>query len=265
MSSTSADFKTVNITDSRLHFDNQINYAVRGGAASITSVTYPAQAKSLTSHSFNINLPSLNTVVSKRVSWKAKAVYRVAGTVALDTNWLFKYGKNLAPSCFPLHQSCITQTCQINSNTISINTRDVLLPLLRLNNKDIVNDLNSMSPNQFDNLAEYKDAYSAGVPDYNAVLGDCRNSGEYWKPRGSFKLLAIGNDYDVATGVVSGDYTAATANAQAKVAYLQFEFTETLMFLSSFTAFDSEGSVFRTSPTHSHCKARIVGRFVWQI
>ena len=71
MSSTSADFKTVNITDSRLHFDDQINYAVRGGAASITSVTYPAQAKSLTSHSFNINIPSLNTVVSKRVLWKA--------------------------------------------------------------------------------------------------------------------------------------------------------------------------------------------------
>ena len=40
MSYTSADFKTVNITDSRLHFDDQINYAVRGGAAAITSVSY---------------------------------------------------------------------------------------------------------------------------------------------------------------------------------------------------------------------------------
>ena len=93
MSSTSADFKTVNITDSRLHFDDQINYAVRGGAASITSVTYPAQAKSLTSHSFNINIPSLNTVVSKRVLWKSKVVYRVAGT-AVARNWLFNYGKD---------------------------------------------------------------------------------------------------------------------------------------------------------------------------
>ena len=90
MSSTSADFKTVNITDSRLHFDDQINYAVRGGAAAITSVTYPAQAISLTSHSFNINIPSLNTVVSKRVLWKSKVVYRVAGT-AVTSQWLFNY------------------------------------------------------------------------------------------------------------------------------------------------------------------------------
>ena len=241
MSSTSADFKTVNITDSRLHFDDQINYAVRGGAAAITSVTYPAQAKSLTSHSFNINIPSLNTVVSKRVLWKSTVVYKVSGKVALKDQWLFQYGRNLAPSCFPLHQSCITQTCQINSNTISINTRDVLLPLLRLNNKDIVNDLNSMSPNQFDNLAEYKDAYTdAKTPEYNAVLGDCRNSGEYWKPRGSFKLLAIGDDF--STGDVTGNYTPAAADAEDKTVYLKFQFTEPLMMLSPFTAFDSEGS-----------------------
>jgi hypothetical protein len=85
-----------------------------------------------------------------------------------------------------------------------------------------------------------KDAYDAKVPSYNAVLGDCRNSGEYWKPRGSFKLLAIGSTY--VNGVVGGDLTPAGVGNAAKTAYLQFEFTEPLMFLSPFTAFDSEGS-----------------------
>ena len=98
-----------------------------------------------------------------------------------------------------------------------------------------------MSPNQFDNLAEYKDAYTdAKTPEYNAVLGDCRNSGEYWKPRGSFKLLAIGDDF--STGDVTGAYTPAGANDEDKTVYLKFQFTEPLMMLSPFTAFDSEGS-----------------------
>ena len=44
MSSTSADFKTVNIVDPRLHFDDQINYGVRGGSSAINSVTFPAQS-----------------------------------------------------------------------------------------------------------------------------------------------------------------------------------------------------------------------------
>jgi len=251
MSSTSADFKTVNITDSRLNFDDQINYAVRGGASAITSVSYPAQAKSLTSHSFNINIPSLNTVVSKRVLWKCDVVYKVSGIVELKDDWLFTYGKDLAPSAFPLHQSCITQTCQINSNTISVNTRDVLLPLLRMNNKDVINDLNSMTPYQFDNLADYKDAYitvAGAVPDYtpeyNAVLGDCRNSGEYWKPRGSFKLVGIGGGYDATTGNFdpTKPYTKSAAAKTPTDVYLKFEYTEPIMFLSPFSCFESDQS-----------------------
>lgn len=242
MSSTSADFKTVNIVDPRLHFDDQINYGVRGGSSAISSVTFPAQSKSLTSHSFQINVPSLNTIVSKRVLWKCKVVYKVSGKVTNIGDFLVQYGKTCAPSVFPLHQACITQTCQINSNTISINTRDVMLPLLRLNSKDAINDLNSISPNQFDNLADYEDAYdSAYNPLANAVLADATHTTEYWHPRGAFRLLKIGSACTDA-GVVSGDVLPAASANQLITTYLEFEFTEPLMFLSPFTAFDSTGS-----------------------
>jgi hypothetical protein len=245
MSSTSADFKTVNVTDPRLHFDDQINYAVRGGASAISSVTFPAQAKSLTSHSFQINIPSLNTVVSKRVLWKSTVVYKVTGTVTNLGDYLVEYGKNVAPSAYPLHQSCITQTCQINSNTISINTRDVLIPLLRMQNKDIINDLNSMTPNQLDNIAEYEDAFNGGTldPYYNNVLGDAKNSSEYWRPRGSFRLNKIGS---ICTdGVVSGAVTPAPGINSPITTYIEFEFTEPLLMLSPFTCFDAQsGGLF---------------------
>ncbi len=116
-----------------------------------------------------------------------------------------------------------------------------MLPLLRLNSKDVINDLNSITPNQFDNIANYSDAYDGPTPNYNGVLGDNRNSGEYWKPRGSFKLNAIGKDCD-ANGNVSTAPTATTAPNEVQTTYLEFEFTEPLMFLSPFTAFDSNGS-----------------------
>ena len=242
MSSTSADFKTVNITDPRLHFDDQINYGVRGGASSISSVTFPAQSKSLTSHSFQINVPSLNTVVSKRVLWKCKVVYKVIGRVTEPGTFLVNYGKTCAPSVFPLHQSCITQTCQINSNTISINTRDVMLPLLRLNSKDAINDLNSISPNQFDNLANYESSYNdVWEPQANCVLADSTYTSEYWHPRGSFRLLKIGRTCD-DNGTVSDIPLAGTNPNDVRTTYLEFEFTEPLMFLSPFTAFDSAGA-----------------------
>jgi len=241
MSSTSADFKTVNVTDPRLHFDDQINYAVRGGASAISSVTFPAQAKSLTSHSFQINIPSLNTVVSKRVLWKSRVVYKIVGNVNNVGDYLVEYGRTVAPSAYPLHQSCITQTCQINSNTVSINTRDILIPLLRLNNKDVINDLNSITPTQLDNLAEYKNAFDGNdEPYYNNVLGDAKNSSEYWRPRGSFKLLKIGNT--CVNGVVSGVPTPAVNVGDERKTYLEFEFTEPIMMLSPFTCFDSQGS-----------------------
>ena len=90
-----------------------------------------------------------------------------------------------------------------------------MLPLLRLNSKDIINDLNSITPNQFDNLADYQDAYDTdtNAPYYNAVLADTKNSGEYWKPRGSFKLKTIGKDCD-ANGNVTTPPTPATSNGQ---------------------------------------------------
>lgn len=241
MSSTSADFKTVNITDPRLHFDDQINYAVRGGSSAISSVVFPAQAQSLTSHSFQVNIPSLNTVVSKRVLWKSRVVYKITGEVKVAGDYLVRYGETVAPSCFPLHQSCITQTCQINSNTISINTRDVMLPLLRLNSKDIINDLNSITPNQFDNLADYYDAFNAtnDAPYYNNVLGDAKNSSEYWRPRGSFKLMAIGSVCN-ANGEVSGAVTPVANADTVTSTYLEFEWTEPLLFLSPWSAFDAQ-------------------------
>ena len=154
---TSNDFNTVHVIDDRLKFWDSANYAVKTGGQSITTSVFNAQSASVNSHSFQIQVPSKDTVIDRRIMWTSTVILKLRGTPA-NNKRLVRMGYNMALSAFPLHQLCTTQQCQINANSLSINTKDILAPMLKLYDRGSLNSFNSTTPVAPDGPYAYYDA-----------------------------------------------------------------------------------------------------------
>ena len=69
------DFSKVLIKDDRLCGSDQISYGQQ-----ITSATYNATSESTSACIYNIQVPSLETVIDRRVLWTATVRLRITGT-----------------------------------------------------------------------------------------------------------------------------------------------------------------------------------------
>ena len=69
---SSSDFKTCLIQDDRIaNLTDQITYAVMKGAQQVTSAQFKSTSASPSSMVFNVVVPSLETVVDRRVMLRA--------------------------------------------------------------------------------------------------------------------------------------------------------------------------------------------------
>ena len=69
----SADFKTALIKDSRIAgITSQLTYAVMSGGSSVNYQSFPAISPNSTSMTFNVNVPSENTIVNREILIKTK-------------------------------------------------------------------------------------------------------------------------------------------------------------------------------------------------
>ena len=124
----SNDFKKTLVKDDRLMVTDSLNYAVKKGGQSVVSQISSAIAQSSSTVNFNLQIPSEQTIVDRRVFIKT--------TVQIDfqtNNCVLVYGSNVALSAFPFHQCCSTVQATLNNNVTSINIRDVLPFLVRSN------------------------------------------------------------------------------------------------------------------------------------
>jgi hypothetical protein len=153
----SNDFKKVLVKDPRLMVTDQLAYAVRKGGQSIVSQRQSAIAQSSSSVNFNVQIPSEQTVVDRRV-W-------VKSTVAIQfqtsTNVPLVYGQNVSLAAFPFHQCASTVQTTLNNNVTSINIRDVLPFFVRSNDSRELSKACSSAPCKADSYALPSD--SAGV------------------------------------------------------------------------------------------------------
>ena len=88
---SSNDFNTIHVIDDRLKFWDSANYAVKTGGQSITTSVFNAQSASVNSHSFQIQVPSKDTVIDRRIMWTSTVVVRVDGIPKMVQN-LFEWG-----------------------------------------------------------------------------------------------------------------------------------------------------------------------------
>jgi len=216
----SGDFTRVLVKDSRIHaITDNIAYPVVKGAQNVSAQSFVANSQSQSQQTFNIVLPSENTLVSREVIWKRKMRFTARATSTGVGQRALNYGTECAFASFPLNQQ--VETCQItlNNNTVSEQTKDSLATLLNFMSMDDMKFYSTMTPTLLDNYKFYDDGDLAN----NDVLGNY-TAGNFVGdeiPRGSYPIT-----------IISGN-TPSTASGQDLVCVFEAEFAEPL-FISPF-------------------------------
>jgi hypothetical protein len=136
----SADFEKVLVKDPRLDVTDSIKYAVIKGGQNVTISKFQAVSASSSQLVFNVQVPSEQTIIDRRVLLEATLKVTVTGVDASNAGVLANtkvcYGVNAALASFPLHQCMDTLSATINNNTVTCNIKDVLPVILRLLDDD---------------------------------------------------------------------------------------------------------------------------------
>ena len=221
------DFTTTLIKDSRLMVQDKINYGVVKGGETITHQRNNVVAESTTSLVFNVQVPSLQTVIDRRVMVGADITIKVSGKGVAGQK-LVNYGSTDALAPFPFHQMFSTMTTTLNSSSVSVNVPDVLPALIKLHDKRQLNKYNSATPTMTDNYYRYSDAANTN----SNPLASYSNNGydSAFRPNGAWELIAWGT-----TALLTKDTPPDCDGVNSQDVYLKFHIDEPLLFLSPFT------------------------------
>jgi len=210
----SQDFKTVKVLDDRLMVTDEISYAVIKGAQNNTVSRYPAIAKSTSQLVFNVQVPSEQTLIDRRVLIRNRWQVTLSGNAPAG-GYLVNVGSTDALAPFPCSQSFSTIQSTINNNTVNINMQDVINALLRSNDQRELFAFNGTTPTAFDTYQSYNDALLAN----NNPLGSYVNvSDNDLQPRGGFNIISI-----------TGNTINATGAPVARTVVVTFETAEPIM------------------------------------
>lgn len=229
----SQDFTKQLVLDDRLNCTDAVQYAVMKGGQNMTSAQFNAISQTASSVTFNIQVPSEQTIIDRRLLWQSTVILKL--DIKGDA---IQYGNvgalplNLAVSdalsAFPLHQLASVMTATINNNSVSLNVRDVLPALLRFHDRRELSRFNGMTPVAPDLLATYKD----GVGTNLNSLGSWANSADNdLLPRGAFQIDGISTALNAQGTGLSSPLVAPVAlvDGVTQSVYVQFTSTEPVL------------------------------------
>jgi hypothetical protein len=223
-------FETVLVKDERLLCHSTVDYAVVKGPQQNTAQIYTANSATPSNVNFNVQIPSLTTVIDRNVLFEAVVEFQINYTpvqIGGAGNWFgIQYGSMASFAPYPLHQLMTNLSVTINNNTVSVPMVDILPLFLKFIDDETANAYNITTPTMQD---KYKN-YVQGINAINNSLGSYANSvGRDGAPaRGSFKLLSCSN----ASGAVDGVFNvpqAWVANPGPQTSYIRVRFVEPLM------------------------------------
>jgi len=232
----SQDFVKVLVKDDRLNVTDAVSYAVHKGGQNMTSAQFKAISETPSTVTFNIQVPSEQTLIDRRVLWTSTVILKLTCANTPLGQLPINYGitDSLAP--FPLHQLATVMTATINNNSVSINIRDVLSSILRFHDRRELERYNGMTTVMPDLLASYPD----GVGALLNSLGSWANSADNdLVPRGSWVLDGITTSAPVS-GALPSPLVAPTAGYTGDI-YVQFTVSEPLL-LSPFIFADPKSN-----------------------
>lgn len=261
----SQQINPVPVRDVVLDLDDKINFAVLRSGQNISVQRYPASSATSSQHTYNVQIPSLSTVVSRNVVWGATFTINVTGNVAagiklvnfdpVNANYTsgtdvvtVQLGDCLAP--FPLNQMTTNCSIQLNNTTLSNQVNNILDPLLRAVDRSEFQRWNSTTPTQLDKYGEYTDAlplwqenagtlagnnianqYPINIKSFNSPFNNFNSSNcnNDEVPRNSFEIISItGNDAGTgAAGTLQARQVAITVRVREPIFVSPFLFGET--------------------------------------
>ena len=201
-----------------------IDYAVNMGGSNTSSQKFICNSISNSSSVYVVQVPSLQTVVSRTLLRHEKFTLTIEG-VPRTGQYLVNLGTTDAFAPMPLSQLIKNTTCQINNTSVSLQTQEVIDPLLRVMERQALSRVNNTAPCYLDQYADYIDCLntpSNPLGGYDSATDPC------YQPRGSYKIISIGGNNAIGEAVP----TARTVN-------ITVEFTEPL-FLSPFVFGDTQ-------------------------
>ena len=232
----SSDFKTVLVKDSTIcDITSDMSFPVESGASSTTYQQFPATSSSNSSLIFQIQVPSENIVIDRHVLVQTGLTFSLniggANVVGLGET-AFAYGLTDSLQAFPLSSIMSVATAQINNTSASINLKDCLPQLLRMNDSRELYRFNSLAPSLPDQAyATYADAVNTG----NNPLAAYNNSSYDLDqvPRGAFPANVTIARY-VSGVYVDASPVAAVGDATESWIVVIQTFTTEPIFLSPF-------------------------------
>ena len=204
----SADFSKILVKDDRLEVVDNIKYAVIKGGQNVTAAQFGAISQSNSQLVFNIQVPSEQTLIDRRVMLEADFKIQVTScgytwgaartniTKVVGTGCGYGQTASLAP--YPLHQVMTVASATINNNTVSVNIRDVLPAIQRLLEERELSSYNGTTPNYTDPLYSYADAL---VSSNNPLAGQYTSADPDFNGRGSIALTSYDIDVTGANAV----------------------------------------------------------------
>lgn len=167
---SSTEINKVRIIDSTIgDITDKIVYGVVEGGASITNQNYNAISASPNSASWNIQVPSNETIVSREVLVEATLTAQVTlyngSAAAVNILNRIGYGGNKDYSssfaAFPLQSACSSVSLTLNNCTITQNTNELVAMLNTFNSSKFNDRYMATCPTMRDNYRNYNDAVGA--------------------------------------------------------------------------------------------------------
>ena len=256
------DIEKLSVYDPRV-VQPRPRYAVDKGGLSVTNSPFSAIAATSSQMSFNIQAPSLNVYMDRKIEWTTEVDIQFTTTVANPSAFgvqpaggadptanaipVVVFGRDVALAAHPLHALVSTMTATINDAVVSQNTADVLYEVARLVDMG-PSKLQRTTPTYLD---KYQ-LYNAAVGAINNPLGSYFDGTDYENlPNGCFynvkftdsagaDLVAVKGGSYVVGGVTYNTYngvpvitSALGVNIGAYPIFIRFQATEKL-FLSPF-------------------------------
>jgi len=205
---SSQDFHKVLVKDDILQTTDDIGYSVFKGGQNVTPASFGAVSQNTSAITFNVQVPSEQTVISRKVLFQSTVQITLSGIPAVG-QYLLQYGLFDAFAPYPLQQAMNTIQCTINNNTVSTNIRDIQPYLNKVTSYRDDMLKNSACPTYPDSYGAYAGeadipAGSPFTPIYYVNAGWNTTTDTDYEPRGSFQLDTLTGDWNtVGDGVAT--------------------------------------------------------------
>lgn len=157
----SNDFTKILVKDDTIGcLSSSISYAVFKGGQNVTQVSFNSVSASTSQVVWNIQVPSLETIISRDVKIKSNIRLKISdlGVTRGDGNFLVYPSMTDALSAMPMNQIIQTGSVTINNNTVTSQISDVLQVMLRSFEPEVLAKYNGGAPTAIDYNYSYKDA-----------------------------------------------------------------------------------------------------------